>query len=175
MTTPCEPVDHPAPPPDLPGSGAGDEDPQAPDVGKPKDCVFCRIAAGEEPAAVVYEDSELLACLHVAPVVPGHALLMTKSHFPAIGAAPPEIQGRLMATANDLATLIARAMNADGFNLLAAAGTCAGQVVRHAHLDIIPRSPLDGLPLPPLGGMAPDPRRIAELQARICRRLDDET
>lgn len=145
------------------------------DVGKPKDCVFCRIAAGSGQPALIYQDADFLAFLHLAPVAPGHAVLVTRSHFPAINAAPPAIQGRMMQVANMVAVAIARGVNADGFNLLVANGTCAGQLVRHAHLEIIPRSPLDGLALPPVGMAAPSPDQAARLIDTIRRRLADET
>ena len=35
---------------------------------------------------------------------------------------------------------VKRALDADAFNLHLADGTCAGQVVMHAHLHVVPRS-----------------------------------
>ena len=37
-----------------------------------------------------------------------------------------------------------RALDYDGFNLHLADGTCAGQVVLHAHLHVVPRGAEDG-------------------------------
>jgi len=111
-------------------------------------CVFCRIVRGEIPATTVYEDDQLLAFLDIAPLAPGHTLLIPKSHHVSLTTVPAELAGRLLATAARIAPAVMRAVEADGFNLLISNGACAGQVVPHVHLHIIPRLPEDGLVLP---------------------------
>src|SRR5437879_4888731 len=49
-----------------------------------KNCIFCRIAAGKAPASVVYEDKTIMALMTIAPANPGHVLVITKKHFPAL-------------------------------------------------------------------------------------------
>ncbi len=139
------------------------------------ECVFCRIAQRREAAEIVYEDDELIAFLALAPLAEGHALLATKRHFSSIVAVPAPLQGRMMTTGARLAVALAKVTEADGFNLLLANGVCAGQTVRHAHLHVVPRFSLDGLPLPPSGGEPPSSRRWREIAAAAHRRLIDET
>ncbi|MBI2593814.1 HIT domain-containing protein, partial [Candidatus Daviesbacteria bacterium] len=43
-------------------------------------CIFCKIVAGEIPSYKVWEDSKHLAFLSIAPIMPGHTLLIPKSH-----------------------------------------------------------------------------------------------
>jgi hypothetical protein len=45
------------------------------------ECIFCRIAAGQAPAAKVLETPRVLAFLDIAPVHYGHTLVIPKEHF----------------------------------------------------------------------------------------------
>ena len=40
-----------------------------------KDCIFCKIAAGEIPSETVYEDSDFRVILDLGPVEQGHMLI----------------------------------------------------------------------------------------------------
>lgn len=113
-----------------------------------KDCVFCKILAGEIPCSKVYEDALVLAFLDIAPINPGHTLVIPKEHHTSVTTLPPESAARVMAVATRVARAMMRAVKADGFNLLLSNGACAGQVVPHAHLHVIPRFPDDGVVLP---------------------------
>lgn len=44
------------------------------------DCIFCKIAKGEIPAHVVYEDDNFLAFLDANPRAPGHVQVIPKEH-----------------------------------------------------------------------------------------------
>ncbi|MDT8390284.1 MAG: HIT family protein [Lentisphaeria bacterium] len=135
-------------------------------------CVFCNIIAGTEPAATIYEDDQSIAFLDIAPLAPGHTLLVPKEHYSSLAPMPAEYQGALMATASRLAVAVMKAVKADGFNLLVNNGTCAGQVVRHAHIHIIPRFCLDTLVLPPPGGRPPSQEKTRDIMDNIKQRLD---
>ena len=113
-----------------------------------KDCVFCKIVAGEIPCAKVYEDALVLAFLDIAPLNPGHTLVIPKEHHTSATTLPPESAARVMEAATRIARAMMRAVDADGFNLLLSNGACAGQVVPHAHLHVVPRFPDDGIVLP---------------------------
>lgn len=134
-------------------------------------CVFCNIIAGTEPADTIYEDDESIAFLDIAPLAPGHIIVAPKDHYSSIAPMPPASQGALMATASRLAVTAMKALKANGFNLLVNNGTCAGQVIRHAHIHIIPRFCLDTLVLPPPGGPPPSPDETREIAGKIKKRL----
>jgi len=108
------------------------------------DCLFCSIAAGELPCAKLYEDELVFAFLDIAPINPGHALVIPKEHAGGAAAIPEETSGRMFHVAARLGVAMKRALEMDGFNLHLADGKCAGQVVGHAHLHVIPRSFDDG-------------------------------
>jgi len=107
-------------------------------------CVFCRIVAGELPATKVYEDELVLAFLDIAPINPGHLLVIPKAHHESIATVPEAVAGRMLRVAARLGIAQRRGLDADGFNLHLADGPCAGQVVMHAHLHVIPRHAEDG-------------------------------
>lgn len=107
-------------------------------------CVFCKIVRGELPATVLYEDEQVIALLDIAPITPGHTLLVPKAHHVSLTTVPPALVAHLFALAPRLAQALVRACDGDGFNLFLANGDCAGQTVPHAHLHLIPRSGTDG-------------------------------
>ena len=108
------------------------------------DCIFCKIVAGEVPSARVYEDETKLAFMDIGPVQPGHTLLIPKKHCERLTDLPSEAVADLAGALPRLAQAVVKAANADGFNIFQANGACAGQVVSHLHIHIIPRHDNDG-------------------------------
>ena len=109
------------------------------------DCLFCKIVAGEIPCSKVYEDEEVLAFLDLYPLAPGHTLVIPKSHTERttdMTAAGMAAVGRVLP---QVAKGVVAATGAEGFNILQANGACAGQVIFHVHVHVIPRAPDDGL------------------------------
>lgn len=136
-----------------------------------KDCVFCKIVAGELPCDKVYEDDLVMAFLDIAPIALGHTLVVPREHHTSITTVPPAIAGRLMEAASRVGSALMRATEAGGFNLILANGSVAGQVVPHTHLHVVPRHVDDGV-LMPVGRMTyPSPERKAEILARARARL----
>ncbi len=109
-----------------------------------KDCVFCRIIAGEIPAAKLIETDVVLSFLDIAPVNPGHCLVVPKRHVATLLELSQDELNICIFTVQRLAGAAARATGAVGFNVLQNNGRCAGQIVPHVHFHIIPRSPDDG-------------------------------
>ena len=44
------------------------------------DCIFCKIANGEIPAATLYEDEDFRVILDLGPASKGHSLILPKKH-----------------------------------------------------------------------------------------------
>ena len=113
-----------------------------------KNCVFCNIVSGDSPADTVYDDEFVLAFLDIAPLNKGHTLIVPKEHHASLTTVPLRGLARMMEIAPRIGVAMMRATDADGFNLLLSNGACAGQIVPHAHLHVIPRHPADGIALP---------------------------
>ncbi|MFA5248634.1 MAG: HIT family protein [Patescibacteria group bacterium] len=103
-------------------------------------CIFCKIIAGEIPAAKVYEDDKCLAFLDIKPVNFGHVLLIPKEHCPTMSDTPDDLVAHLYIKAKELMPKIKEALEAD-FVALSVVGTD----VSHFHIHLIPRYFNDGL------------------------------
>ena len=109
------------------------------------DCIFCGIAAGNIPCTKVYEDEHVLAFLDIGPVSDGHTLVIPKRHFDRLDQCPDDVLAQISRVAGHLVEPIAKAVGADGYNVLCNNGAAAGQVVEHVHVHIIPRKSGDGV------------------------------
>lgn len=137
-----------------------------------KNCVFCQIVRGELPSAKVYEDESVVVFLDIAPLVKGHALIVPKEHHASLTTVPPALAARMMEVAPRIGAVLMRAIDGDGFNLLLSNGACAGQVVPHAHLHVLPRRGDDGLALPARQVHYETDEEKARILADARRRLD---
>lgn len=103
-------------------------------------CVFCRITAGEDTAAILYQDELVTAFLDVMPANPGHTLVVPNLHASGLADLPPETLARMAQVGQKIAAaLMAGSLSVDGVNLYLADGQAAGQTVHHVHLHVIPR------------------------------------
>ena len=107
------------------------------------DCIFCRIASGAVPAALVFEDDLTLAFLDHHPLFTGHTLLVPRQHFDTLLDVPGPLAAHLTQTAQVLSQAVKQAMAADGILLLL--NNTVSQSVPHVHWHIIPRRWGDGL------------------------------
>lgn len=130
------------------------------------DCIFCRIVAGEIPAAKVYEDEYGIAFLDLSPMQPGHTLIIPKVHISTLLEVPAHLDAALFSMLRTVAQAVVKATGAQGFNLLQNNGPAAGQTVFHAHWHIIPRFEGDGLRQWPQGAYE-NQEAMATMAARI--------
>ena len=103
------------------------------------DCIFCKIANGEIPAATLYEDEDFRVILDLGPASKGHSLILPKKHAANIYELPDETAGKAMILAKKMAGKLTDALNCDGFNIVQTKGEIAGQTVFHFHMHLIPR------------------------------------
>ena len=99
-------------------------------------CVFCKIIAGETPAAVVYKDDLVTAIRDIHPQAPTHILVLPNRHLAGVAEAQPgdvELLGRLLLAATE----VARQENLGGYRLVINNGSEAGQSVFHLHLHVL--------------------------------------
>ncbi len=107
-------------------------------------CIFCKIVAGEIPAAKVFEDADVLAFMDIGPIIKGHTLVIPKQHCDPITATPEPVLAKLMVVVKRIAAAQMSGLRAEGVNVLQANGAAAGQVVPHLHFHVIPRYATDG-------------------------------
>ena len=104
-----------------------------------ENCIFCKIANGEIPAATLYEDADFRVILDLGPASKGHALILPKTHAANIYELSDELAAKAMVLAKKMATVMTEALECDGFNIVQNNGEPAGQTVFHFHMHLIPR------------------------------------
>jgi histidine triad (HIT) family protein len=115
------------------------------DTSPPGQCIFCRLVAGEIPAARVAEDELALAFMDLGQVNPGHVLVASKRHAANLFDLTPDEAGAVMRLAQRVALAARAAFDPDGLMLLQANGPVAGQTVAHFHVHVLPRHAGDGV------------------------------
>ena len=133
-------------------------------------CLFCRIVAGDIPAAVVLENDAVVAFLDIGPLADGHILVVPRKHFDLLVDVPPETCSAVASVVPVLGRALLDVTQADGFNLLVNNGRAAGQEVMHVHWHLIPRSSGDGLGYRWNAGSYP-PGKADELKDRYLASL----
>lgn len=101
-------------------------------------CLFCKIAAGEIPAKIVYQDQYLLAVEDINPAAPLHLLLIPKKHIVNTLDLLPEddaLIGHLHRIAAKIAT--EHGVAESGFRIVANTNAAAGQSVFHIHFHLL--------------------------------------
>src|SRR4051812_5945373 len=80
---------------------------EAPEQGQEQaGCLFCRIVAGEIPAAIVHESATTFAFRDLDPQAPTHLLVVPRSHYPnaaALAAGEPATAAHLFDAAREIA------------------------------------------------------------------------
>lgn len=102
------------------------------------ECIFCRIACGEVPATMVYEDELVVAFRDLNPQAPTHVLVIPREHVASLNAVSEGEEG-MMGHIVWVAARIAKAEGcADrGYRLVANCGAEAGQSVDHVHFHLL--------------------------------------
>ena len=106
--------------------------------------VFERIAAGEIPARIVYQDDVAIAFLDRSPNHPGHTLVVPRAPHANIFELPDDVAAHIFVVAKKVAAAVKTAVGAEGINIVMNNGEAAGQDVFHSHIHVIPRHPNDG-------------------------------
>ena len=102
------------------------------------DCLFCRIAAGELDADVVYEDADVLAFRDINPQAPTHVLVIPRKHIATINDIEPgdkDTIGALFLGAQRVAEQ--DGLKDAGYRVAMNCGEGAGQSVFHVHLHVL--------------------------------------
>lgn len=101
------------------------------------DCLFCKIAAGEIPAKVVYQDETVFAFTDINPQAPTHILVLPRKHILSLaqtGAGDEALLGHLLAVSAE----IAKKQGLErGWRTVINSGDEGGQTVDHLHVHVL--------------------------------------
>ena len=109
------------------------------------DCVFCKIARREIKAEFIAETNNFFAIRDAYPKTRGHSLVIPKKHFVTLLDLPNKLGEEMLTITKKVSSDLLEKKFGDGFNVLMNNLDCAGQIVKHAHLHIIPRKEGDKL------------------------------
>ena len=102
------------------------------------DCLFCKIAAGEIPADIVYEDELAVAFKDINPQAPTHLLVIPKTHagnLASLGEEQDALVGHLLRVCAEVAQ--AAGVADSGYRVVANVGAAAGESVPHLHFHVL--------------------------------------
>ena len=102
-------------------------------------CIFCKIANGEIPAATLYEDDDFRVILDLGPATKGHALILPKEHYANLYEIDEELGAKAFKLAKKMVIKMTEVLGCDGYNVVQNNGEAAGQTVFHFHMHLIPR------------------------------------
>jgi histidine triad (HIT) family protein len=102
------------------------------------ECIFCRIAAGQESAALLYEDDQCVVFEDNNPQAPVHLLVIPRKHITSLNDGF-ENDGGLLGHMLAVVCRMAREQGIDGtgFRTVINTNAEAGQTVYHLHVHLL--------------------------------------
>jgi histidine triad (HIT) family protein len=107
------------------------------------DTIFARIAAGEIPADIVYQDDDVVAFRDVNPQAPVHVLVIPRKAIPTLNDLTPDdaaLVGKLFLAAAQVAEQ--EGIAESGYRTVINCNAQAGQTVFHVHLHVLGGRPM---------------------------------
>lgn len=102
--------------------------------------LFTRIIRGEVPGRFVWRDERAVAFLTIAPLRPGHTLVVPIEEIDHWLDVPPALMAHLTSVAQKVGQAVQRAFRPEKVGLM-----IAGLEVRHVHLHVVPIESLGDL------------------------------
>jgi len=131
-------------------------------------CIFCKIVAGEIPAATVLQNAAAVAFMDVGPLAEGHLLLIPPRHYQTIDQMPADEAAGMLRHLPTLVRAVREATGCEGVNVLQNNGRVAHQVVDHVHVHVIPRNTGDAFDFNWPSGQYPQPSPRCDRGWRMC-------
>jgi len=102
------------------------------------DCLFCKIATGDIPTKLIYEDKQIVAFNDIAPQAPHHVLIIPRKHIATTNDLVAEnniLIGDMMLVAKKIAASLNIADA--GYRVLMNCNKNGGQAVYHIHFHLL--------------------------------------
>src|SRR3989344_8140036 len=100
-----------------------------------EECIFCQIIEGKMPGFKIFENDDIQAFLTIAPIKPGHTLVVPKKHIDYFFDLDEVLMNKLMAVSKQVAADLLKAFRPTTHKI---GVMIAGLEVAHAHLHLIP-------------------------------------
>ena len=129
--------------------------------------IFSRIIAGELPARFVWKDDVAVAFLSIAPMMPGHTLVVPRAEIDHWIDADPAVAAHLFTVAQQIGRAQQLEWNPRRIGLL-----IVGEEVPHTHLHVVPINHPDELTFAH-ANPSPDAAMMDDAASRVRARLRD--
>ncbi|MFN7985934.1 MAG: HIT family protein [Thermoanaerobaculia bacterium] len=103
------------------------------------DTIFTRIIRGEIPSHRIWEDERVVAFLDIAPLAPGHVLVVPKEPAATLDALSEESAAAVGRVLPRIARAVMAVTGTRDYNVLQNNGASAHQAVPHVHFHVIPK------------------------------------
>src|SRR3954463_1857982 len=103
------------------------------------DTIFSKIIAGSIPCHRIYEDAHVLSFLDIAPLAPGHTLVIPKEPARTLDELSDEAAAALGRALPRICRAVKRVTGTAAYNVLQNNEALAHQAVFHVHFHIIPK------------------------------------
>jgi histidine triad (HIT) family protein len=131
------------------------------------DTIFAKIIAGTIPSHRIYEDRHVLSFLDIAPLSPGHTLVIPKEPARTLDELSDEAAAALGRALPRICRAVKQVTGCAAYNVLQNNEALAHQAVFHVHFHIIPKPDENsGLGLGwPVGALGADAAALARALA----------
>ena len=102
-----------------------------------ENCIFCKIAAGEIPARVAYEDENIFCFHDINPQAPVHVLVIPRAHIGGADEVTEENSALVAQIFAKIPQIAASLGLTNGYRVITNCGPDACQSVRHLHFHIL--------------------------------------
>ena len=98
-------------------------------------CVFCRIAAGESPASIIWQDNEAMAVMNLRAVNRGECMVIPREHIDHFTDIPDPLAAKILLVAQRIGRRIMQVYKPERIGFVV-----HGYGVPHAHFLIVPQN-----------------------------------
>jgi histidine triad (HIT) family protein len=98
-------------------------------------CVFCRIAAGDSPASVIWQDDDAMAFMNLRVVNQGECMVIPKKHIDHFTSVPDPLAAKILLVAQRIGRRMLALYRPQRIGYVV-----HGYGVPHAHLIVVPQN-----------------------------------
>lgn len=110
------------------------------------DCVFCKIADGEIPSDIIYEDEKVIAFNDQDPQAPIHFLVIPKKHIESLAKLDEDDRDLIGHIFMVIKKITEDLGLENGYRIVNNTGEDGGQTVKHMHFHVLAERPLQWPP-----------------------------
>jgi len=102
----------------------------------PDGCIFCKIAAGQIKADIIYQDNDIIAFSDINAQAPVHVLVVPREHIERVEDVKElSLFGKIFKAAEKIVRQ--KGLEKEGFRIVVNSGRSGGQAVDHLHFHLL--------------------------------------